>query len=215
MPESADSRRSSIDAVVFDLGNVLVEWRRDRLYQHVIPDPERRAFFFEHVATMDWNLALDRGLGFDEGVAELAGSHPEWRVEIEAYRDRWVEMLGPADDAAVQLMRELKLGGYGVFGLTNWSAETFPLAEERFEFLAELDGIVVSGREGVVKPEREIYDLLCERFGLTPERLVFTDDSPPNVAAAAEFGWNTHLWTGAVQFRAELARRGLLQREPG
>lgn len=214
MPET-DSRGAPIDAVVFDLGNVLVEWSRDRLYEQVIPDPQQRAFFFEHIATMDWNLALDRGLGFDQGVAELAGSHPDWRIEIEAYRDRWVEMLGPADDAAVALMRELKHEGYGVFGLTNWSAETFPFAEERFAFLGELDGIVVSGREGVVKPEREIYDLLCERFGLHPQRLVFTDDSPPNVAAATQFGWNAHLWTGAPGFRSELARRGVLRREPG
>lgn len=199
-----------IAAVVFDLGNVLIEWNRDLLYRHVIPDPEKRATFFAQVATMEFNLELDRGCPFDDGVAALSAKHPDWRLEIEAYRDRWVEMLGPPDLAAVALVDELRAAGVPVYGLTNWSAETFPLAEERFDFLQRFDDIVVSGREGLVKPDRAIFDLMCRRHGLEPSRLLFTDDSPPNVEGAREAGWHAELWTGASAFRVVLARHGLL-----
>ena len=103
----------AVTAVVFDLGNVLIEWNRDLLYRKVIPDEERRAQFFRDIATMEWNLALDRGVPFDVGVAELSAEHPAWSVEIEAYRDRWSEMLGPPDDDAVQLAADVRAAGVG------------------------------------------------------------------------------------------------------
>ncbi len=199
-----------VDAVVFDLGNVLIEWNRDLLYRRVIPDAGRRAIFFAEVATLEWNTELDRGLPFDQGVAELSALHPDWASEIAAYRDRWPEMLGPADLDAVAVVDELREAGVRVLGLTNWAAETFPHAERRFEFLQRLEAIVVSGREGVVKPDRKIFDLLCDRHGLDPAGVLFTDDSAPNIDGAHRAGWQAVLWTGADAFRAELEQRGLL-----
>lgn len=203
---------ASIDAVVFDLGNVLIQWDRDLLYRKVIPDPERRAWFLEHVTDMTWNEALDRGASFDDFVADLSGRHPDWAEEIAAYRDRWVEMLGPDDPAAVAIMRELKASGVGVYALTNWSAETFPFAQERFAWLEEFDGIIVSGREGLLKPEAAIFELLHTRFGLDLERCLFTDDGPGNVDGARAVGMHAEVWTGAEDFRAVLARFGLLSK---
>lgn len=199
-----------IEAVVFDLGNVMLQWERDLLYRQVIPDPDRRAHFFEHVATMEWNLELDRGKPFDDAVAELSARHPAWADEIAAYRDRWPEMLGPADAAAVELLIELVERGVRTIGLTNFSAETFPIAEARFPFLQHFEGIVVSGREGVVKPEPAIFELVCDRYGLAPEALFFTDDSPVNVEGARSAGWDAVLWIGAEALRLELRARGVL-----
>ncbi len=199
-----------VDAVVFDLGNVLIEWNRDLLYRQVIPDEKRRAHFFAEIATMEWNLELDRGLPFDQGVQELTSRHPSWSAEIAAYRDRWPEMLGGADGAAVAVIDDLLAAGVRTLGLTNWAAETFHHAERRFEFLARLEAIVVSGREGVVKPDRAIFDLLCERHGLDPDRILFTDDSAANVEGARRAGWHAVLWTDAETFRHELEQRGVL-----
>ena len=196
--------------MVFDLGNVMVEWDRDRLFRSVIPDRGRRDEFFATIATMDWNLELDRGLPFEDAVTQLTARHPGWAAEIAAYRDRWQEMLGPVDDEAVELLSDLVAGGVRTIGLTNWSAETFPIAEERFPFLAFFEGIVVSGREGLVKPDPAIFDLVCSRFLLDPAQLLFTDDSISNVSGARAAGWDAVLWTGAVAFREELVLRDVL-----
>ena len=201
-----------VRAVVFDVGNVIVEWNRDLLYRQVIPDPSRRAWFFEHVATMAWNLELDRGLPFDDGVLALSQQHPEWASEIAAYRDRWIEMLGPADSSAQELIEDLREQGTTVLGLTNFSAETYPLAVERVPALSLLDGVVVSGREGVVKPERGIYDLLLHRFDVAASQVVFTDDSAANIEGARAAGWQAELWEGAAGFRGDLERLGVLPR---
>jgi 2-haloacid dehalogenase len=201
---------SAVEAVVFDLGNVMMQWDRELLYRHVIPDPQRREYFFAEIATMAWNHELDRGKPFDEGVAELSARHPEWADEIAAYRDRWAEMLGPADDGAVQLLDDILEAGVRAVGLTNFSAETFPIAEARFPFLQRFEGIVVSGREGVVKPDAEMFALVCDRYGLEPGAVLFTDDSLGNVEGARAAGWTAALWTGAAAFRAELIERGVL-----
>ena len=161
---------SSIDAVVFDIGNVLIEWDRDRLYGRLIPDETERREFFENVMTMEVNLALDAGAPFGPTLATLAEEHPHLATEIVAFEHCWSETLGPQDDAMISLVRELLANGVGVFALTNFSHETWPIAVARCPWLGELDGIVVSGQEGVIKPDREIYNILLSRYRLDPAR---------------------------------------------
>ena len=197
-------------AVVFDLGNVLVEWSIERLYREVIPDVDKRAWFVENVTTAAWNLALDRGRSFDVAIVEKQAEHPDWAEEIAAFRDRWPEMLGEADPGAVALVAELRDAEVRVFALTNWSAETFPHAEARFEWLEWFEGVVVSGREGVTKPDPAMFELLCSRYGLYPAETLFTDDLQLNVDGASQFGFQAALWTGSDEFRRLLVRRGVL-----
>jgi 2-haloacid dehalogenase len=210
MGRAAGRAGAPVDVVVFDVGNVLVQWDRDLLYRELIPDPGTRAWFLDEVVTIAWNHELDRGRPFDEAVAELSRQHPDWAAEIAAYRDRWSEMLGPADPDAVSLVDELQTAGRRVIGLTNFSAETYPVAESRHEVLRRLDAVVVSGREGLVKPEPAVFELLCSRHGVDPTRLVFVDDSCANVEGARAVGWEALLWTGAEPFRRYLCDRGIL-----
>jgi 2-haloacid dehalogenase len=200
----------SVTSVVFDLGNVLIEWNRDFLYRTLIPDVERRAWFLENITNMEWNAGLDRGRSFDEAVAELSAKHPEWMVEIEAFRDRWVETMGDADAEAVALVAELRDAGVPVYALTNWSAETFPHAQARFEWLEWFDGIIVSGHEGVAKPEPAIFELLHERFGIELGSALFTDDLQGNIDGARAAGLQAELWTSARAFRSVLQQCGAL-----
>jgi 2-haloacid dehalogenase len=199
-----------VSAVVFDLGNVLIEWNRDLLYRKIIPDAERRAWFLEHVANMAWNVALDRGRSFDEAVAELSVEHPDWADEIAAFRDRWVETMGDVDEDAVQLLAELLAADVPTYALTNWSAETFPHAEARFEWLTWFDGIIVSGQEGVAKPEAAIFELLSTRYHLDLACTLFTDDMATNIEGARAAGLQAELWTSAADFRSHLVRYGVL-----
>ena len=201
---------SSIDAVVFDIGNVLIEWDRDRLYGRLIPDETERREFFENVMTMEVNLALDAGAPFGPTLATLAEEHPHLATEIVAFEHCWSETLGPQDDAMISLVRELLANGVGVFALTNFSHETWPIAVARCPWLGELDGIVVSGQEGVIKPDREIYNILLSRYRLDPARTWYADDSATNVAGAAAVGMNAVLYTDAQTTRAALTALDLL-----
>lgn len=204
----------SVRAVVFDLGNVMVEWNPERLYRRLILDDDSRAEFLTTVVTAEWNRALDGGLPFDAAIADLQARHPRWAAEIAAYRDAWAEMLGPVDDEAVALVDELIAAGLPVYALTNWSAETFPLAEARYRFLERFEGVVVSGREGITKPDRAIFDLVCNRYGLDPATTLFTDDGPANVSGARAAGWQAVLWQGAAEFRHHVVDCGVLPPGP-
>ncbi len=200
----------TIDAVVFDVGNVLIEWDVERLYRELIPDDETRARFLAHVLTVDVNVALDRGASFSVLLGALAEAHPEWRDEILAFHLRWGDTLGPEDASMVALVAELRAGGVKVFALTNFSAETWPVAVERHQWLTSLDGAIVSGQEQVVKPNAAIFERLVERFGLTPERTWFTDDSQRNVDAAVAFGLVAERFIDADTTRASLRALGVL-----
>jgi 2-haloacid dehalogenase len=198
-----------IEAVVFDLGGVLADWDREHLYRKLIPDPAERRRFLDQVVTMEFNAELDRGAPFDETVARLVERFPAQADLITAYRDRWEEML-PGDFATtVAILSELVDSGVRCYALTNWSAETFPLAEARFPWLELFTGIVVSGREGMVKPEAAIFSVLSERHQLTPARTVVVDDSPGNVEAAAALGFEAIHFVDAIQLRRDLRRLGL------
>jgi 2-haloacid dehalogenase len=208
---STDARQPSVDAVVFDLGGVLMEWEPRRLYRTMFDgDDEAMERFLATVCTPAWNDLLDRGLAFATGVEQLRALHPDDADLIEAYHSRWEEMLGPPIDDAVAVLGELKAAGVPVYALSNWSAETFPVARRRFGFLEWFDGIVISGDIGVTKPDPAIFDELCRRFTLEPSRTVFVDDRVDNVEAARRYGLEALLFESGVKLRMQLRALGLL-----
>lgn len=199
-----------VDTVVFDLGGVLIDWNPRHLYRKLFgADETAMEAFLEHVCNGAWNERQDRGRSWAEAVEEAVARHPAHAAHIRAYHERWEEMLGGALHDSVAILRELKAAGVRVLALTNWSAETFPIAERRFDFLAWFDGIVVSGREGLMKPEPEIFRLLVERHRLEPSRTVFIDDHPRNVDVALAVGLRALRFVEARRLRTELIGLGL------
>lgn len=205
-----DDVKTSVRAVVFDLGGVLVEWDPRRLYRKMFDDDAEMEWFLEHVCTPAWNAELDRGRPFVDAVAELTAIHPGYAAQIDAYRTRWEEMLGDEIEGTGRMVSEVRAHGVPVYALTNWSAETFPVARARFSCFDLFDGIVVSGHVGAVKPEREIFDIARERFSLDPASTLFVDDSEANVRAASGLGFQTHHFRTPSALRDALAATGLL-----
>ena len=199
-----------VKAVVFDLGGVLIDWDPRYLYRKLLDDEAAVEEFLATVCTPEWNAEQDRGRPFAEGVAELVERHPVHAAAITAYHERWPEMLGGAVGGTVEVMAELRAAGVPVYALTNWSAETFGIARERFEFLEWFDGVLVSGEERMIKPDPAIFRLLLDRFGLDPGATFYIDDSPANVAAADRLGCDAVRFTSPAQLRGDLEARGLL-----
>lgn len=199
-----------VKAVVFDLGGVLIDWDPRYLYRKLLDDEAAVEEFLATVCTPEWNAEQDRGRPFAEGVAELVERHPVHAAAITAYHERWPEMLGGAVGGMVEVLAELRAAGVPVYALTNWSAETFGIARERFEFLEWFDGVLVSGEERMIKPDPAIFRLLLDRFGLDPGATFYIDDSPANVAAADRLGFDAVRFTSPAQLRRDLEARGLL-----
>ena len=199
-------------AVVFDLGGVLIDWDPRYLYRKLLADEAAVEEFLATVCTPEWNAEQDRGRPFAEGVAELVERHPAHAAAIAAYHERWPEMLGGEIAGSVEVLAELRAAGMPLYALTNWSAETFVVARERFGFLAWFDGVLVSGEERLIKPDPRFFRLLPERFGLDPEATFYVDDSEANVAAARELGIDAVRFTGPGQLRRELTDRRMLAR---
>jgi 2-haloacid dehalogenase len=202
----------AVKAVVFDLGGVLIDWDPRYLYRKLLADEAAVEEFLATVCTPEWNAEQDRGRPFAEGVAELVERHPAHAAAITAYHERWPEMLGGDLPGTVELLAELRAAGVPLYALTNWSAETFVVARERFAFLEWFDGVLVSGEERLVKPDPAIFELLADRFGLDPETTFYVDDSEANVAAAAALGFDAVRFTVPGRLRRDLAARRLLAR---
>jgi 2-haloacid dehalogenase len=200
----------TVKAVVFDLGGVLIDWDPRYLYRKLLEDEAAVEEFLATVCTPEWNLEQDRGRPFAEGVAELVERFPVHAAAITAYHERWTEMLGGEIGGTVGLLAELRANGVPLYALTNWSAETFGIARERYEFLSWFDGVLVSGEERLVKPDPAIFWLFLDRFGLDPEATFYIDDSPANVAAASQLGFDAVRFTDPAQLRRDLAARLLL-----
>ena len=195
-----------IKNVVFDFGGVLLDWNPRYLYRNYFKTEEEMEYFLAHICTDEWNAEQDRGRLFDEGVRLLEKRYPDYAEAIRMYRDEWPIMLRSDIPETVDLLYRLKAAGYGIYGLTNWSAETIPVAFDRYAFLHDFDGIVVSGREGLLKPDPRIYALLLERYGLKAGECVFLDDNLRNVEAAREAGWHALRFRDARSAEEELSR---------
>lgn len=197
--------------VVFDLGGVLIDWDPRHLYRKLIPDQAEMERFLTEVCSPAWNLEQDRGRSWAEACALLRARHPAHGALIDAFRSRWPEMLAGPIEGSVDILRELKDARTRLFGLTNWSHETFPIAVELYDFLGWFETIVVSGKEGLVKPDARIYHLLTERSGLDPTTLVYIDDNPANAAAATALGMHGVHFTSPSALRRELTSLGILE----
>jgi 2-haloacid dehalogenase len=183
-------------AVVFDLGGVLIDWNPRHLYRQLFDDEAEMERFLSEVCTLEWHRAHDLGVPPEQNALELIAAHPDQAEQIWAWSQRSEEMIGGAIEGTVELLRSLKDAGVPCYGLTNMERETYPVRRERFEFLGWLDGTVVSGFEGVAKPDIRAFELLLDRFGLTASETVMIDDAPANVEAARRAGMQ------AVQFRS-------------
>jgi 2-haloacid dehalogenase len=206
-PESAPTR---VNAVVFDLGNVLITWDPHAAIARAVGQEQATRFMADPAFDfMAWNHLQDSGRPWDLGEDEATARHPHWEPAIRAYRANFgASLLGPIDDT-VQILLELHAAGIPLYGLTNWSVELFPVARRRFPFLDLFEDIVISGEEGVAKPDPEIFRILRERVGHAFGSSVFVDDSPANIQAAAEAGLDAILFTDTGHLREDLLARGL------
>ncbi|NVJ94296.1 MAG: HAD-IA family hydrolase [Marivivens sp.] len=201
-----------IEAVVFDIGNVLIEWNPERVYDRVI-GVERRKAMFAAVDLHGMNDQVDRGQNWYDAVSECAAQNPDWHDEIMMWHERWLEMASPAIDHSVRLLRALRSANVPVFALSNFGIQTFEIGEREYPFLEEFDRRYISGHMGEVKPEPEIYRMLEDDCGIAPTALLFADDRADNIAAAAARGWKTHLFTDPQGFADRLVAEGLLSEE--
>ncbi|HUC82248.1 MAG TPA: HAD family phosphatase [Flavisolibacter sp.] len=200
-----------INTIIFDLGGVLVDWNPAYVFDKLITDETKRKQFFAEICTPEWNEEQDAGRSLKEATQMLVDQHPEWQEYIEAYYGRWEEMLGGPIDETVEIFRELKQSGrYKFYALTNWSAELFPIALQKYDFLHWFDGRLVSGEEKMRKPFPEFYQLLLDRFSIKKEEAIFIDDNLRNAEAAQQFGIETIRFTTPADLREALATKGIL-----
>ena len=195
---------------VFDVGGVLLDWDPRHLYRKMFDDAGAMEHFLATVCTHEWNLQLDAGRGFADGVAELVERFPDQADLIRAYDDRWPEMIAGVIEGAVRILRTLQESGRPVFAITNFPAEKFALARQLWPFLDAFDGVVVSGEVKTLKPRPEIFQILFERHDLTPAECLFIDDVPANVAGAEAVGMHGHHFTSPQRLRADLEAAGIL-----
>jgi len=198
-----------VQAVVFDIGNVLIEWDPGKLYDPLI-GPDRRAQMFAEVDLDGMNLDVDRGEPFRDTIYAKAEAHPEWRDEVRVWHDRWIEMATPEIPHSVRLLRALRSKGVPVFALSNFGVDSFTLACSYYPFLEEFDQSYISGHLRTIKPDAEIYEHLERGSGLSGASLLFADDRADNIAAAEARGWRGHLFDGPQGWADRLVAEGFL-----
>ena len=199
----------NVKAVVFDIGNVLIEWHPERYFDRTIGPAERHALF----AAVDlhaMNERIDLGEGFRDVIYAVAEANPEWRTEIRDWHDNWIQLATPPIAHSVRLLRALRSNEVAVFSLTNFGVESFAYAQSHYDFLKEFDRDYVSGQMQVIKPDPKIYTMLEQDCGVAPENLLFTDDRADNIAVAANRGWQTHLFEGPQGWADRLVEANLL-----
>lgn len=195
--------------IVFDFGGVLIDWNPVYLYQEVFAKEEDMNYFLEHVCRYEWNILQDAGRSLAEATRILQAQHPEYSEEIAMYYGRWDEMLGGTIEENVKLIKPLKKK-YSIYGLTNWSAETIPIAMERYDFFKDLDGMVVSGDEKIVKPDPQLYRILLERYGIQAGESLFIDDNYANIEIAQQLGFHTIHIVDGVNLEEILKAKAIL-----
>lgn len=202
----------NINTIIFDLGGVLIDWNPKYVFdENYFESAEKRDHFFNSICTPDWNENQDAGYPIAKATEERIALFPEWEKAIRDYYGRWTEMLGGPIDETVDIFRKLKQNTrLKIYALTNWSAETFPVALERFDFLQWFDGRVVSGEEKMRKPFPEFYQLLLNRYNVKPEEALFIDDSLRNVKAGELLGIQGIHYKNAVELRDQLIKFQLI-----
>ncbi|UMQ42181.1 HAD family phosphatase [Chryseobacterium sp. Y16C] len=199
-----------IKNIIFDFGGVLMDWNPRYFFKDYFNDDEKMEYFLENVAQSAWNEEQDRGRTLSEGTEVQVKKFPDWEKEIRAYYDNWTTMLKSDIPQNVEVLRKLAKTHYHLFGLTNWSEETFPYALENYDFFQLFDGkIVVSGTEKLIKPDPKIWYVLLERYHLKPQESVFIDDSLKNIETARSLGFETVHITPETNLEKELIDLGI------
>jgi len=202
---------STIHTIIFDLGAVLIDWNPRYVYRTIFDNEEKTDWFLQHICTGDWNEQQDAGYSIEQATKELVAKHPEWEKEITAFYGRWPEMLGGPIHETVEIFRTLKQNKeLKFYVLTNWSAETFPIALERYDFLQWFDGIVVSGVEKTRKPFAEFFQILINRYHINPEEAVLIDDNLRNIKGAEAVGLHGIHFLDPAQLKTSLQQMDLL-----
>ncbi|MDP7185933.1 MAG: HAD family phosphatase [Paracoccaceae bacterium] len=197
------------EAVIFDIGNVLIEWQPERYYDRTIGSARRKKMF----ATVDlhgMNDKVDLGGHFTDTIYATAEAYPEFRAEIRDWHDNWIQLAAPVIDHSVRLLRALRAKGVPVFALTNFGIQSFDYAQTQYPFLAEFDRRYISGHMGVIKPDPRIYEMLEADCGIAPQALLFADDRQDNIDMARSRGWQVHLFEGPQGWADRLVAHGLL-----
>ena len=201
---------SNIKNIIFDFGGVVMDWNPRYFFKDYFNDDEKMEFFLKNIATDEWNAEQDRGRTLAEGTEIQVAKFPRWEKELRAYYDNWTTMLRSDIPKNVEVLRKLEHSNYELFGLTNWSAETFPYALENYDFFKIFDGkIVVSGTEKVIKPNPKIWEVLLERYHIKAEESVFIDDNAKNIEVAKSLGFITIHITPETDLEKELKDLGL------
>lgn len=200
-----------IDTVVFDLGGVLVDWNPRHLYRKILNDEKEVEHFLAHVCNGEWNEQQDAGRPLVEATAERIEKFPQHEPLIRAFYGRWTEMMVGQIDGTVRILETLRQRGrHKIFALSNWSAETFPLARSQFGFFELFDAILLSGEEKLIKPDPRFFNLLSERHGVVPHKSVFIDDVEKNINGACALGFNAIRFTDPDSLRQSLTQYGVL-----
>jgi 2-haloacid dehalogenase len=200
------------DAIVFDLGGVVVDWQPRYLYQTLISDPAELEYFLKEVCNGPWMLLTDGGThDWPTATAELSAKFPQYKDHIEAFRPRWHEMMRGEIAETVAILERLKAQGQRLLGLTNWATDTYDESLHRLPGLQLFEDVVVSGREKLRKPDAAIFQLLSRRYGIDPARSIFIDDNRNNVDAAARLGFDALFFSSPSQLAADLTQRGALK----
>ncbi|MDD4644784.1 MAG: HAD family phosphatase [Bacteroidales bacterium] len=200
---------SEIKNIVFDFGGVLLDWNPRYLYRNVFTDEQEMEHFLANICTPAWNLRQDSGFPLSQAMEELVAEHPEYSREISMFYGDWAQMLGGEIIDNTRQIKALK-SKYKIFGLTNWSAETFPIAHQRYSFFKDFEGIVVSGQEKLIKPDEAIYQLLLSRYNLRADECLFIDDSLHNIKTAQKLGFATIHLADGINLHEQLINLGLL-----
>ena len=202
---------SKIKNIIFDLGGVLIDWNPDYVFKEVFKDDEKLAWFYREICTMDWNENQDAGYPLKKATEERIALFPQYEEWIRMYYGRWEEMLGESIQGTVDLLKQcVDSPALKVVALTNWSAETFPIALKKFDFLQWFEGIVVSGEEMNRKPFPDIYQTTLKRFDLKPEQSLFIDDNKRNIEAAKALGIHCIHFSSPQQLEKELKKLNVL-----
>jgi 2-haloacid dehalogenase len=195
--------------VAFDLGGVLIDWNPRHLYRKLFADPGEMEDFLDRICTSDWHRQHDLGADITASCERLAARHPDYRDMIMAWAERGEEMAAGQYDQVVRLLAEVKAAGLRCFALSNMEPQPFAMRLARFPFMSWFDGHVISGIEGVAKPDPRIFHILLDRYRLAPEETAFTDDARGNVEAARALRINAVQFTSAQQLRCELRALGV------
>lgn len=202
---------SKIDTVIFDLGGVLIDWNPRYLYRKIFSTEDEITWFMSNICTSEWNDQQDAGRSFADATEDLVKQFPEHEVPIRAWYGRFPETVSGAIQPTVDLLTQIKQKkAHRLYALTNWSAESFPWAQDNFEFLSWFEGIVVSGQEKTRKPFADFYHILLNRYQVDPARAVFIDDNIKNIKGANEVGLHTIHFTSPQELERDLKKLGVL-----